>query len=76
MTFDADLIFVIGLIVGVLAIPALLSAFSESRAPRAAAIMVMISAGLVATAILQKPGGYTVEEAPDVFFSVVARLVG
>ena len=75
MQFDPDLIFVIGLIVGLLAIPALLSAFSESRPPRAASIMVMIAAGLVVVAVLQKPGGYTVGEAPDVFFSVVGRMV-
>jgi hypothetical protein len=75
MVIDTDLIFVIGLIVGVLAIPALLSAFSESRTPRAAAMMVMISAGLIAIATLRKPGGYSVEEAPEVFFAVVGRLV-
>jgi len=75
MTLDADLIFVIGVIVGLLSIPALLSAFSESRPPRAAAMMVMIAAGLIVVAVLQKPGGYNVEQAPDVFFGVVARLV-
>ena len=75
MTLDADLIFVIGVIVGLLAIPALLSAFSESRAPRAAAIMVMIAAGLITVAVLQKPGGYTVEQTPDVFMGVIARMV-
>jgi hypothetical protein len=75
VVLDSDLIFVIGLIVGVLAIPALLSAFSESRPPRAAAIMIMISAGLIAVAVLQKPGGYSVQEAPDIFTRVIGRLV-
>jgi len=75
MTVDPDLIFVIGLIVGILAVPALLSAFSESRAPRAAAIMIMIAAGLVAIAVIQKPGGYTLNEAPEILFSVVGRIV-
>ena len=72
---DPDLFFVIGLAVGVLAIPALISAFSESRAPRAAAIMVMISAGLLLVAILQKPGGYKMGEIPQVVAGVVAGFV-
>jgi len=74
MTSDPDLIFVIGMVTGLLAIPALIGAFSESRTPRAAAIMVMISAGLIAVAVLQKPGGYTISSAPDVFMTVVRDL--
>jgi hypothetical protein len=71
---DPDLFFVIGLVVGALSIPALISAFSESRAPRAAAIMVMISAGLILVALLQKPGGYEMGEIPSVVMSVVGDL--
>ena len=70
-----DLFFVIGLGVGLLAVPALISAFSESRPPRAAAIMVMISAGLLLIAVLQNPGGYAVGEIPDVVMRVVAGVV-
>ncbi len=72
---NPDLFFVIGLGVGVLAIPALVSAFSESRPPRAAAIMVMISAGLLLVAVLQKPGGYEVGEIPQVVAGVLAGFV-
>jgi hypothetical protein len=72
---NPDLFLVIGLIVGALAIPAVISAFSESRPPRAAAIMVMISAGLLLVAVLEKPGGYTIGEVPEVFMGVVADLV-
>lgn len=75
MNFDPDLVLVIGLIVGLLAVPALISAFSESRVPRAAAILVMISAGLIVVAVLQQPGGYAVDQIPDVFFRVVGRLI-
>ncbi len=76
MDLDPDLIFVIGIVVGLLAIPSLLGAFSESRTPRAAAIMVMIAAGLVAIAVLQKPpGSYSIGDAPKIFFEVVGDLV-
>lgn len=75
MNVDPDLVFVIGLVVGLLSIPSLIGAFSESRPPRAAAIMVMIAAGLITVAVLQKPGGYSVQEAPDVVLRVVGRLL-
>ncbi|MEM1430976.1 MAG: hypothetical protein AAGG09_16085 [Pseudomonadota bacterium] len=70
-----DLFLVIGLVIGALSIPAVISAFSESRPPRAAAIMIMISAGLILAAVLQKPGGYSLGEVPDVFVGVVAGFI-
>ena len=72
---DPDLILVIGMVIGVLSIPSLLGAYSESRTPRAGAIMVMIAAGVISVAIMQNPGGYTFGELPDVFFNVVARVL-
>jgi hypothetical protein len=72
---DTDLILVIGLLICVLAIPTLLSAFSESRPPRAGAIMVLIGGVLVATALTQKPSGYTFAEVPDVVFRVIGRFI-
>jgi hypothetical protein len=72
---DPDLFLVIGLAVALLSVPALISAFSESRAPRAAAIMLMIAAGLVSIAVLQKPGGYEVGDLPNVVMGVVSGIV-
>ncbi len=70
-----DLLFVLGLIISALAIPSVISAFSESRTPRAAAIMFMIGGGLIAIAVTQQPGGYSFEEIPDVFSRVVAHYI-
>ena len=75
MLNDPDLIYIIGLVVGFLAFPALLSAFSESRPPRTAAIMVMIAAGLVVTALIQKPSGYSFGQTPQIFMDVVSRYL-
>lgn len=72
---DPDLAFVIGLIVGVFSIPAIVSAISEHRAPRVAAIAVIISGGLMAWAIMHKPSGYRVDQIPDVIVKVVARYI-
>jgi hypothetical protein len=72
---DPDLYFVIGIIIAAFAIPAILSAFSEGRAPRAAAILIMIGGGLVALAVYSNPGGYSVTEIPDVFVRVVGGYI-
>ena len=64
---NTDLYLVIGIIVGALAIPSLLAAYAESRAPRAGAIMVLISGVLIAVALTQKPSGYTFAEIPGIF---------
>lgn len=72
---DPDILFVIGLIVLVFSIPPIFGAISDRRAPRAAAILVMIGGGLLALAIYQKPGGYSLAAIPDVFVTVVGRYV-
>ena len=72
---DLDLIFVVGCVVLVLAVPAIVSAFSDGRTPRAPAIVVMIGGALVYYAVTQRPGAYTLETTPDVFLRVVAQLL-
>jgi hypothetical protein len=71
---DTDLILTVGIVVAVLSIPALLSAFAESRPPRGAAIMGLISGVLIVVALTQRPSGYTFDEIPDAVLRVVARL--
>ena len=70
-----DLYLTIGAIVLVFAIPSVVSAISQGRAPRVAAIMVLIGGGLVAAAATQKPGGYVLTEIPQVFVSVIAQYI-
>jgi hypothetical protein len=72
---DADLFLTIGIILGVLTIPSLLSAWTESRAPRLGAIILMTAGALIVVAISQKPGGYKFSDVPHVMLGVVARYV-
>jgi hypothetical protein len=72
---DTDLILVIGIVVLVLSFPSLLSSFSESRAPRAGAIMLLIGGVLVAVALTQHTAGYRFAEIPDLFVRVVGRYI-
>ena len=55
---NSDLMLVVGLVVAALSLPSLLNAWSEGRAPRAGAILVMIAIGLIVAALQTKPGGY------------------
>ncbi len=72
---DADLFFVIGVLVVGFSVPAIISAFSEGRAPRAAAIMIMIGGGMLGIAVLNKPSGYSIGDTPEVFSRVVGKYI-
>ncbi len=75
MSMDPDLFLTLGLIIGALSIPSILSAMSDRRAPRASALTILIAGGLILGAVMLKPGGYRIEQIPDVFFSSIARFM-
>ncbi len=68
---DPDYLLVLGLVVGAFSVPSILSALSDRRAPRASAITILIAGGLVLLAVQSKPGGYQLDQIPDVFFRVI-----
>ncbi|SLN20495.1 hypothetical protein TRL7639_00508 [Falsiruegeria litorea R37] len=72
---DTDLMLVLGMVVAVLSIPSMISAYSDDRPIRASAIVLLMSLGAVVYAIFSHPGGYTFEQIPEVFFGVVARFL-
>ncbi|MBN2630426.1 MAG: hypothetical protein JXR75_07790 [Rhodobacteraceae bacterium] len=73
---DTDLMFVVGTVLAALSIPSILSAYSDSRPPRAAAVILMIGGTLLVVALSQKPGGVTISEIPNIFLRVFARYLG
>ncbi|TMM52862.1 hypothetical protein [Sulfitobacter sabulilitoris] len=72
---DPDLALVLGIIVAAFSVPSILSAISDGRAPRASALTILIAGGLVLYAIQYTPGGYALEEVPDIFVRVVGRYM-
>ncbi|MEL6464731.1 MAG: hypothetical protein AAFQ58_07160 [Pseudomonadota bacterium] len=72
---NPDLLLVLGILIAGFSIPSVLSAISDQRAPRASAITILIAGGLIFLAMQTKPGGYTLQEIPDVFVSVIGSLI-
>ncbi|WP_299722544.1 hypothetical protein [uncultured Tateyamaria sp.] len=70
-----DMYLVLGIVIAGFSIPSILSAVSDGRAPRASAITILIAGGLILLAIQTQPGGYTLQEIPDVFVRVIAPFV-
>lgn len=72
---DPDLFLVIGIVIAVLVVPSLVSAFIEGRTPRTGAVMVLISGTLIVLALSNRPGGYELREIPDAFYRVAGRFL-
>ena len=68
---DPDTLFVLGLGLCVLSIPAVVSAFAKGDPPRLAAVVLVFAGALVVWAISNKPGGYPINEIPQVVVKVV-----
>lgn len=67
---DSDLLLTVGIILLALTIPALLNAFTEGRFPKGAALVVLVSSGMILTALIRHPGGYTFDQIPGVMMGV------
>ncbi len=72
---STDVALVAGLFLVILAIPAMFSAWVDGRTPRLPMVLIVVAGGLVAYALTQKPGGYTVGEVPDVVYRVVGEAL-
>lgn len=72
---DNDLALVLGVVIFAFAIPAVISAFTDNRAPRAAALCFVIGGGLVAYAVSYNPGGYSFQDVPQAFARVVGKYI-
>lgn len=71
MDTDVDLLLTVGIVLLVLSVPSLLSAWVESRAPRLGSIMVIAALGMIVTALVTKPGGYAFNDVPGVMVKVI-----
>lgn len=71
-----DLLLVFGILVGFLSFPAFLAAFSESRTPRVAVILIIVGGAMISFAVYSQPSGYSFDQLPLVFTRVFAQIFG
>lgn len=72
---EPDLALVIGVVLCVLAVPSILSAVIDRRAPRVAAVTLVAGGGLIVWAVVSNPGGYAPRDVPRAFVEVIARVI-
>ncbi|MEM6595037.1 MAG: hypothetical protein AAF672_09615 [Pseudomonadota bacterium] len=69
---ENDLIMVLGMVIAVLAVPGIFSSIVDGNPPRAATIAVVVGGGMIIYAVYNTPGGYALNDIPN----VIARVVG
>jgi formate-dependent nitrite reductase membrane component NrfD len=72
---DTDLVLTLGIVLLVVTLPSLLSAWVEGRAPRVGAIMLVASLGMIVAAVIYHPVGYAINEVPGIMVGVIGRMV-
>ena len=70
---DSDLYLVSGLILLAFSLPSIIGALSDGRAPRAAAIVVLVGGFLTVMALNHRP--YTLDDIPHAFVRVVGKYI-
>ncbi len=64
---EPDLALSLGIVIAAFSVPSILSALSDRRGPRASALTVLIGGAMILYPVSTKPGGYSMQEIPDVF---------
>ena len=72
---DTDIALILGIVIGGFSIPSIISSMSDGRAPRVSMITILLAGGLILYALAAHPGGYRFSQIPDVFFSVIGRVL-
>jgi hypothetical protein len=72
---DPDLAFIIGIFLAVFSIPSIMSALSDGRSPRVAAVMIVAGGALVVWAIRNNPNGYRFSDIADTLLRVVGKYL-
>jgi hypothetical protein len=72
---DTDILFVLGLFLSVMSVPAIVSAWSDGRVPRVASVVLLLGGGLMLWANSLKVGGYAFDDIPHLIVQVVGRFI-
>jgi hypothetical protein len=67
--------FVLGLFLAIMSIPAIVSAWSDGHVPRVASVVAILGGGLMLWAHSQQVGGYSFDEIPHLIVKVVGKFI-
>ncbi|MEL7149232.1 MAG: hypothetical protein AAGK71_00790 [Pseudomonadota bacterium] len=71
MAAYTDLIMCLGVLAIFLAFPAAVGSFSRGAPPRGAILSLVVGGSMIVYANSSRPGGYSVEEMPNLFVKVL-----
>jgi hypothetical protein len=72
---STDIALVVGTITGALALVAVLTALIEGRRPRVAALVVVMSGGLILWGAGASADGFQWDDVPNAFVRVIAEIL-
>ncbi len=70
-----EFILVCGIVIGVFAVPSMFRAAIDGNPPRAAAFAIVVAGGMIVYAVYTTPGGFAVNELPEIFARVVKSFL-
>ncbi|AUC54068.1 MAG: hypothetical protein ACU0CC_23225 [Sagittula sp.] len=76
MTLDPKTALVMGMLLVVLALPALISAWADRRKPFAGTILLFAGCALGTWAWRRQEGGFRLDEVPDILYGVIGQMIG
>jgi hypothetical protein len=71
---NPDILLTLGVLLLIPTIPMIFNGLKEGVAPRFAFVMILFSCGLIAGAFLNRPGGYTVNEVPEIMIATIKSV--
>lgn len=75
MEIDPDLWLAIGLMIVVLCVPSILSAWAQYKPPRASAVTAVIGLSMILVAFWAEPGGYGIGDIPIAVTEAIGRYL-
>lgn len=70
-----DHFLVLGLFLVAASIPAMISAWSDGRAPRVGAVVAVAGFAVLLHGNVQQPGGYRLSDVPDAIYGVIGAAI-
>ena len=72
---DTDLALVSGIVLLVFSIPSIISVLTDGMMPRVTLLVAFAAIGLIIWAVIERPGGFSLEDVMNAFVGVAAMII-